>query len=90
MDFFAVYSHLPTMRMDAVPVELFRNALGEDRSLYAFDLSRTAVAAKDLKDCRPGEYMSEAGKNPCSLLLNPTPNRKFRVAPCELVTRIAN
>ena len=70
------------MRKDAVPVEHFRSTLGEDRPLYTFGPSLAAVTAKDLKDCRPGEYMSEASINLCSLLLNVTPNRKFWMAPC--------
>ena len=90
MDFFAAYSQLPVMRKDAVPVELFRSTMGGERPLYTFGPGLVAVTAKDLKECCPGEYMSEASVNLCSLLFNSTPNRKFWVVPCELVTRIAN
>ena len=78
------------MRKDAVPVELFRSALGEDRPLNTFGPSLAAVTSKDLKDCRPSEYMSGAGMNLCSLLLNATPSRKNWVVSSELVNRIAN
>ena len=90
MAFFAAYSQLPVMRKDAVPVELFRSPMGGERPLYTFGPGLEAVTAKDLKDCCPGEYMSEASVNLCSLLFNSTPSRKFWVVPCELVTRIAN
>ena len=90
LDFFVAYSQLPTLRVDAVPADLSRSALGGGRPLYTFNTAAASVSVDDLKDCRPESNMSDPVIDFCSLLLNATPGRRFWVAPTEPTTRVCN